>query len=280
MTEITSADYVLTPSLKLRALLAAARTYFNPKFIGLEHLDLSKPALFVGNHTVYGLTDVPLMIDHLFREYGVVLRSLGDRAHFKIPGWRSMLQSYGMVLGSPENCSLLMQAQVPILVFPGGGREVCRRKGEKYRLIWKQRMGFVRLAIQHGYDIIPFGVVGPDDSFDILVDANDIMRTPLWRACSQFLAIDRFTRNGDLLPPIARGIGLSIAPKPQRYYFRFGQRISTRTLQGMQSDTNAVTTVRELVSASIELQLAELLRFRQKDCRRHWGVLRQCLTTL
>jgi 1-acyl-sn-glycerol-3-phosphate acyltransferase len=42
-----------------------------------------------------------------------------------------------------------------ILVFPGGGREVTKRRGEKYRLIWGERMGFARMAIECGYPIVP-----------------------------------------------------------------------------------------------------------------------------
>ena len=62
-----------------------------------------------------------------------------------------------------------------------------RRKGEAYRLVWKQRTGFARLAIEHGYDIIPFGSVGPDEAFDILFDANDVMgfrSGTSWRSAS------------------------------------------------------------------------------------------------
>jgi hypothetical protein len=35
-----------------------------------------------------------------------------------------------------------------VLVYPGGGREVAKRKGEKYQLLWKERVGFARLAIE------------------------------------------------------------------------------------------------------------------------------------
>ncbi len=40
----------------------------------------------------------------------------------------------------------VMQQGYSILVFPGGGREVLKRKGEAYQLIWKQRYGFLKLA--------------------------------------------------------------------------------------------------------------------------------------
>ena len=116
---------------RMRAFFRIARWYFNPEFLGLWELDLSRPALFVGNHTLFGLTDAPLMIEHLYTHYGVMLRGLGDRGHFNVPGWGKLLTRHGMVLGTPENCSALMRAGQSILVFPGGGREVMRRKGTR-----------------------------------------------------------------------------------------------------------------------------------------------------
>jgi 1-acyl-sn-glycerol-3-phosphate acyltransferase len=49
-----------------------------------------------------------------------------------------------------------------VTVFPGGGREVNKRKNEQYKLVWKNRLGFARLAIQHGYPIVPFASVGAE----------------------------------------------------------------------------------------------------------------------
>ena len=31
-----------------------------------------------------------------------------------------------------------------VLLFPGGGREVCKRRGEEYSLLWKDEVDFVR----------------------------------------------------------------------------------------------------------------------------------------
>ena len=47
------------------------RWYFDPVFFNSDQLDMSKPALFVGNHTLYGLLDVPLILEHLRLEHGV-----------------------------------------------------------------------------------------------------------------------------------------------------------------------------------------------------------------
>jgi 1-acyl-sn-glycerol-3-phosphate acyltransferase len=264
----------------MRQFFRAARWYFNPEFLGLWELDLDRPALFVGNHTLFGLTDAPLMIEHLYTHYGVMLRGLGDRGHFKVPVWGSFLQKHGMVLGTPENCSALMRDGQSILVFPGGGREVMRRKGEAYRLIWKQRTGFARMAIEHGYDIIPFGSVGPDEAFKILVDADDVKRTRLWAWLAAHTGIDEMTRGGDMLPPIARGIGATLIPKPQRYYFGFGERIPTAHLHGRAADQDALWSLREQVARAVEGQIRRLIDYRAQDLLSNWSPVRRWLAPL
>ena len=265
---------------EMRRVFAVARAYFNPEFLGLWELDLGKPALWVGNHTLFGLTDAPLMVEHLYTQYGVMLRGLGDRGHFDVPWWGDMLVRNGMVLGTPENCAALMEAGQHVLVFPGGGREVMRRKGEAYRLVWKQRTGFARLAIEHGYDIIPFGSVGPDEAYDILLDANDVMATPLWQWLVRRYGVDAKTRGGDMIPPLVRGIGPTLIPRPQRYYFGFGQRIPTRRLQGRANDPKALWSLRERVARAVEAQIEKLLVYREEDRLQHWSPLRRWLAPL
>jgi len=262
---------------QMHDLLRLARWYFRPEFLGLEELDLRRPALFVGNHTLYGLMDAALMIEHLYTQHGVLLRGLGDRGHFKVPGWRALLVKCGMVLGTPENCSTLMNARQSILVFPGGGREVMRRKGEAYQLVWKQRAGFARLAIAHGYDIIPFGSVGPDETFKILLDANDIMHSRLWK---WLRARNDLTRGGDMLPPIIKGIGPTLLPRPQRFYFGFGRRISTARLQGQEYDPAVVWEVRNKTARAVRRQIARLIRHRAEDRQRSWSAIRKWLAPL
>ncbi len=266
--------------INMRRSLAIPRAYFNPEFLGLWELDLKKPALFVGNHTLMGLTDAPLMVEHLYSQYGVFVRSLGDRGHFKIPGWGKLLTDMGSVEGTPENCSALMQAGNHVLVFPGGGREVMRRKGEAYKLLWKQRTGFARMAIEHGYDIIPFGSVGPDESFKILLDANSVMASPVWNWLKNTTGIEAATRGGDMIPPIVRGLGPTMLPRPQRYYFGFGKRISTKHLRGRTTDAKALWAVREQVANAVESQIERLLQYRQEDRLQNWSHLRRWLAPL
>ncbi len=248
--------------------------YFAPVFLNSEQLNMSKPALFVGNHTLYGLLDVPLIIDHIRAKHGIHLRSLGDRMHFHIPIWKNILTKGGMVLGSPENCHALMSSGQSIMVFPGGAREVMRRKGEKYQLIWKKRTGFARLAIEHGYDIIPFASLGADDCYDIFLDANDVQGSPTAQKILDKLHLTEKLRGGDILPPISKGLGYLPIPKPQRFYFSFGERISTTTVN---HDEQGFWQIREQVAQSIEQQLEQLKIYRDND-KQNWSWLRKKLT--
>ncbi|ENU24011.1 hypothetical protein F993_01327 [Acinetobacter proteolyticus] len=251
------------------------RWYFDPVFLNSDQLNMSKPALFVGNHTLYGLLDVPLFVEYIREQHGIHLRSLGDRMHFNVPIWKDILTKGGMVLGSPENCHALMESGQSIIVFPGGAREVMRRKGEKYQLIWKKRTGFARLAIEHGYDIIPFASVGADDCFDIVIDANDIQQNATAQKVLKAFKLNDKLRGGDILPPIPVGVGYLPIPKPQRFYFSFGERISTLNVV---DDEQGIWNIREQVAQSIKDQISELKKYRSTDKKQNWSWLRKKLT--
>jgi 1-acyl-sn-glycerol-3-phosphate acyltransferase len=59
---------------------------------------------------------------------------------------------------------MLMEAGESILLFPGGAQEVFRdERHERYSLRWGRRQGFARMAIEHGYTIVPFASIGFED---------------------------------------------------------------------------------------------------------------------
>lgn len=233
-----------------------------PKVFGLERVPQDRPLLFVGNHTLFGVLDVPMLFRELLVSQDIFLRSLGDHLHFKIPGWRELITRYGVVEGSRKNCAALMDAGECILVFPGGSREVAKRKSEKYTLIWKERIGFVRMAVRHGCTIVPFSAVGVEDAYDILVDANDIMASPLG------LLIKRLGIRRDLLMPVAVGVGPTPVPRPHRLYFRIGTPVATSEFEGDFENTDLCRTLRDRVRSEIEFGIEWLRRVRKQDPKR------------
>jgi 1-acyl-sn-glycerol-3-phosphate acyltransferase len=240
---------------RLLALLSPLRRLTRPKLYGVEHLP-AEHALLVGNHTIYGLIDLPFLIGEIFRAREVLVRSLGDHAHFRVPAYRDLLMACGMVRGTRANCSELMRRGELILVYPGGAREVSKRRGEKYKLIWANRLGFARMAIEHSYPIVPFAAVGAEESLDIVLDADSPLMAPV-RAVTQKLF-------GTEPLPLVRGIGLTPVPRPQRLYFWFGEPISTEPYAGRQDDDGACRRVRAEVAAAVEHGIEFLLAERRR----------------
>lgn len=233
----------------------------SPRFFGLAHVPTDRPFLLVGNHTIMGVLDAPLLVLGLYEQTGVFVRSLGDHLHFRVPGWRDMLVRFGTVEGTRDNCRALMRAGEPVLVFPGGGREVFKHKGEKYRLIWKHRTGFARMAIEHGYPIVPFAAVGAEECYDILVDSDDIRRSPFGPL------VESVAPRAEEIPPLVRGLGP--LPRPERFYFQFGAPIETTAFAGREDDDATCRALRARVARSIERGIRVLLEERARDPYRH-----------
>ena len=55
--------------------------------------------LLAGNHTIYGVLDIPMLALGVYEETGRVVRGLGDDNHFAVPVWRDLLTRLGAVRG-------------------------------------------------------------------------------------------------------------------------------------------------------------------------------------
>ncbi|CAN5427188.1 lysophospholipid acyltransferase family protein [soil metagenome] len=241
-------------------------SYFTPEFYGLEHVDPTKPTLFVTNHTVFGLFDGPLFGVELYEKKGIFVRALVDNFHYEVPIWRDLLTSLGgAVKGTRKNCAELMRQQEHILVFPGGGREICKQKGEKYKLTWKSRMGFAHMAIEHGYQIIPIAGIGGDDTYNILIDSNEVMKSKLGEFLKKSGLAQKFLKSGEHIPPLVRGIGPTLIPKPAKFYYAFGKPIDTSRFAGQEDDVVAQRTIRREVEESMYAMFNDLLEKAKED---------------
>jgi 1-acyl-sn-glycerol-3-phosphate acyltransferase len=261
--DIVNANYFSTD--KVWKVLRPMRAYFDPRYFGLENVDSQKPSLFVCNHSIYGLWDAVLMGAELYHRKKILLRGLGDINQFKVPGIREMMTKLAAVPGTRENCAKLMKAGQHVLVYPGGGREVCRRKGEQYKLIWKQRTGFVRMAIEHQYQIIPTAAVGIDNAYSIIFDANDLMNSIPGKILKMTGILDNVLRKGDGIPPVARGIGVTAFPRPERLYFSFGKPVETKHFKGKHEDKDTLFQIKQIVENNLNNQIKDLLLTREQD---------------
>lgn len=240
---------------RLAALVAPLSRVLQPKLYGVDRL--REPMLLVGNHTLYGLLDVPFLIAELWTRRRTVVRGLGDHRHYAIPVWREMLESGGMVRGTRDNVRALMRAGENILVFPGGSEEVFKQRGERYTLKWKERVGFAKLAIEAGYPVVPFAAVGVEEMFDVVLDN----RTPGISRASELTK--RLV--GMPLPPLGVGLG-PLVPRPERLYFWFGEPIDTGPLRG--GGDTAVRALRDRTRTAVESGIRLLRAERDADPHR------------
>lgn len=264
-------QFDFTPPSKTfaRGFIAPFKFYFAPQFYGLDELDVSRPAIYVSNHTILGVFDgYPFAIE-MYLQKGLILRALADSNHWLIPGWRDLIiERLGAVEASRENCNALMQRGDSILVFPGGTREICKKKGEEYILKWSDRKGFVRMAMQHGYDIIPVAAVGAEETYTVIEDANDILNSPFGKFLKLIGVAEKYFKNGELMPPVVRGIGNTILPRPAKLYFSFGKRISTAKYKSKFDDEPTQQLIKQKVEKALLGEFQKLFEIRDKDTDR------------
>ncbi len=101
---------------------------------------------------------------------------------------------------------------------------------------------------------------------------NDVKKSRAWSLLSKSQRVRDITRDGDVIAPLVRGISLTPIPKPQRFYFCFGPRISTKLWQDHAEDTDALWQVRGQVESAIETMMGELKSYREHDREANWSI--------
>jgi 1-acyl-sn-glycerol-3-phosphate acyltransferase len=241
----------------LRPVLDLQRPYVD----GAEHLPADGRFLLVGNHTQFG-SEVFLIPDTVRRAIGTRVRPLADRGFARMRGLPAdLLAAFGGVIGEPETARELMRHDQTILVFPGGGREIPKFKGEEYTLRWQGRAGFARLSVENGYPIVPAGLVGGDDVY-----RSWTTRDSAYAKVSEALArrLSRINGRPDMALPLLRGIGPTLIPRPQRMYLRFGAPIDTSRPLGIGTQ-DWVDAVKEQTQRALERILVDLRQVRATD---------------
>ena len=261
-------DVIMNQPERVRALRRMVETVadgvaplvdlYRPYVDGLDNLPRDGRFLLVGNHTQVSAEGL-LVPFFARRAIGRRVRPLADRNFGGMSGLPGdLLAAAGAVVGAPETAGELMRHDEPILVFPGGGREMAKFKGEEYTLRWQGRSGFARLAVEYSYPIVPVGLVGGDDVYRSLTT-----REGRWGRLSQSLS-ERLSGRSDMAIPLMRGIGPTLIPRPQRMYLRFGDPIDT-TKPARVAEDKWVATVKQNTQHSLEQILADLLVVRDGD---------------
>jgi 1-acyl-sn-glycerol-3-phosphate acyltransferase len=251
------------------------KRYFSPTVVGLENLP-DEPTLFVGNHSLLGL-DGWILMPTLYYEAGRFVRAMGDNAWLAFGAVGELLIRNGMILGHPKACAAMMEDGHDLLVFPGGAAESNKSAADKYSLQWRERYGFIRLAAEHGYNITPFGLVGPDDFYDHRIEGNELMDTPLGKLLTWLGVVDKEGLRDDLFPPVPSGLFSSLLPRPQHCYLAFGEPVDIPEHRDEAMPEQLQHSLREEIAGRVEDLIRDMLLLRTQQ-RQSEGWLRRMLT--
>jgi 1-acyl-sn-glycerol-3-phosphate acyltransferase len=179
--------------------------WFHPEVRGIERIP-EGPALYVGNHSGGSLTpDTYIFGCRVYRERGVgaVPYGLAHSVVWDLPVASQLFGRMGALRACPENAIRLLAAGRKVLVYPGGDMESMRPYGQRDRVVFAGRRGYVRIAIRTGVPILPLVSCGSHGVFMVLADGHQLSRG---------LSIARWTRIKVWPVVLSFPWGLTIAP--------------------------------------------------------------------
>lgn len=219
------------------------RDYFRTEVFGIENVPAAGRVLLVANHSGQLPFDGVVIGTAVFYEAEPprVVRSMVERFVPRVPFASYLLNRWGQITGTPENCRRLLESEEAILVFPEGARGISKPFSQRYQL-QEFGLGFMRLALETDTPIVPVAVVGAEEQ------APAINVKPLAR----LLGSPSF-------PVVPYPPFVPLVPLPVKYRLYFGDPMS---FDGDHDDDDEVLdtmvqTVRNRIQSMLHIGLRE-----------------------
>jgi 1-acyl-sn-glycerol-3-phosphate acyltransferase len=163
--------------------------------------------ILVANHSGQLPVDAAMMAIALLFEANPprVLRSMVEKWVPTLPYVSTFMARTGQIVGTPENCRRLLEAEEAILVFPEGVRGIAKLWPQRYQL-QEFGLGFMRLALETGAPILPVAVIGAEEQAPALMHLTPV---------AKLLGFPALPITPTILP----------LPLPSRYHLHFGEPI-------------------------------------------------------
>ncbi|MCD6498915.1 MAG: acyltransferase family protein [Deltaproteobacteria bacterium] len=218
------------------------RYYFRAQAYGTEHIPPGR-VLLIANHSGQLPFDGMVITGSLLFDMDPprVARSMIERYVPSLPYVSFILNRWGQVVGTPENCIRLLDDEEVVLVFPEGVGGISKPFSKRYQL-QKFGHGFMRLALESRCPIVPVAVIGAEEqapAFNVEPLAK-LFRAPAFPVVP--------------FPPF-----LPIVPLPVRYRLYFGPPMTIDADPDLDDEEIAplVAEVRSTIQSMIHLGLKE-----------------------
>lgn len=219
------------------------RDYFRTETHGIENIPAGGRVLLVANHSGQLPFDGVVIGAAVFLEAEPprAVRSMVERFVPTVPFASYLLNRWGQITGTPENCRRLLENEEAILVFPEGARGVSKPFSKRYQL-QSFGLGFLRLALETNTPIVPIAVVGAEEQ------APAINVRPLARLFG-----------APAFPVVPYPPFVPLVPLPVKYRLYFGEPLR---FEGDPDDDDEVLaqmaeTVRHRIQSMVHLGLRE-----------------------
>jgi len=140
-----------------------------------------------------------------------IARGMGEYFIPRLPFLNVAAARGGQMVGTPENCVQLLEADECVMVFPEGVRGMNKVYRDRYQLM-RMGLGFMRLALETETPIVPVAVVGSEEQNPGLANLSSIAE-PLGLPALPVTAMF----------PLFGPLGL--LPLPVKYRIHFGEPI-------------------------------------------------------
>ena len=228
-------------------------TWWRVTATGLEHVPAQGRALLVANHSGVLPWDGAMIATAVANEHPAqnerIVRSLHLHWFTTLPVIAPTLAALGQVPGIPENAIRLLEQDELVCVFPEGLKGVGKLFKDRYKLARFGRGGFVQAALRTQAPIIPVAVVGAEEIYPMLANAEGV---------AKLFGFPYFP-----LTPFFPWFGLlGVIPLPTRWSITFCPPIATDSYEPEAADDPitvlALTEqVREIIQETINQKLAE-----------------------
>ncbi|XP_073832744.1 DGAT1/2-independent enzyme synthesizing storage lipids [Musca autumnalis] len=132
---------------------AHARIYHGYEVIGMEHIPKDGPALIVYYHGAIPI-DMYYLNSRMMLQENRLIYTIGDRFLFKLPGWGTISEAFHISPGTVQSCVNILREGNLLAISPGGVYEA--QFGDNYyELLWRNRVGFAKVALEAQVPIIP-----------------------------------------------------------------------------------------------------------------------------
>jgi 1-acyl-sn-glycerol-3-phosphate acyltransferase len=152
------------------------RHYFRVEAYGADRIPPGR-VLLVSNHSGQLPLDGAMIGIALMVEGNPprAIRSMVEKWVPSLPYVSTFMARVGQIVGTPENCRRLLEAEEAILVFPEGTRGLNKLWPQRYQL-QEFGLGFMRLALETDTPIVPVAVIGGEEQAPALLDLKPVAK--------------------------------------------------------------------------------------------------------